>query len=298
MWTNTGGGRARSRLESLQFPEANTEVKLKLNPAKWRFKTQKVIFMGFQLSPEGVSPAPTTVEAISNMPKPADPHAVQRYLGMLNFLARFCPKLSDVVKPLRELTHKDVTFQWTDSHDKAFGESKELIAHAPVLCYFNPQLPVTLQVDASGVGIGGALLQNDQPVAFYSNTLTETEQRYAVIETECLAICLAFEKWDSLLYGKSDITVETDHQPLESIFKKPLNKAPRRLQAMRMRLQRWSFVVKYKKGTQQVTADTLSRAPLPQLSKANISGEQIFRVELEAMAFDNSGISKVTQENL
>jgi len=47
----------------------------------------------------------------------ADPHAVQRYLGMLNFLARFCPKLGDVVKPLRELTHKGVTFQWTDSHD-------------------------------------------------------------------------------------------------------------------------------------------------------------------------------------
>ena len=52
------------------------EVKLKLNPAKWRFKTQKVIFMGFQLSPEGVSPAPTMVEAISNMPKPTYPHGV------------------------------------------------------------------------------------------------------------------------------------------------------------------------------------------------------------------------------
>ena len=202
------------------------QVKLKLNPIKWRFKTQKVIFMGFQLSLEGVSPAPSMVEAIVNMPRPADPHAVQLYLGMLNFLARFCPKLSDVVKPLRELTHKDVTFQWRDSHDKTFVDSKELIAHAPVLCYFNPQLPITIQVDASGVGVGGALLQNDQPVAFYSSTLAETEQRYAVIEKECLAICLAFEKWDSLLYGKSDITVQTYHQPLENIFKKPLNKAP------------------------------------------------------------------------
>ena len=111
-------------------------------------------------------------------------------------------------------------------------------------------------------------------------------------------MCLTFEKWDSLLYGKSDITVQTDHQPLESIFKKPLNKAPRRLQAMRMRLQRWSFEVKYKKGAQQVIADILSRPPLPQLSTANLSGEQIFRVELEAMALDNSGISKATQENL
>ena len=124
--------------------------------------------MGFQLSPEGVSPVPSMVEAVVNIPKPADPHTVQRYLGMFNFLAIFCPKLRAVVKPLRELTHRDVTFQWTNSHDKSFVESKELIAHAPVLCYFNPQLPVTLQVDASGVGVGGALLQNDQPVSFYS----------------------------------------------------------------------------------------------------------------------------------
>ena len=238
------------------------------------------------------------VEAITRMPTPADPHAVQRYLGMLIFLARFCPKLSDDVKPLRELTHKDVPFEWTDAHDKAFVEFKNLIAHAPVLRYFNPQLPVTLQVDASAVGVGGALLQNDQPVAFYLNTLTATEQRYAVIEKECLAICLAFDKWDSLLYGKSDITVQTDLQPLESTFKKPLYKAPRRLQAMRMRLQRWSFVVSYKKGTQQIIADTLSRAPLPLLSTANLSREHIFRVELETMALDNSGISSVTLENL
>lgn len=141
--------------------------------------------------------------------------------------------------------------------------------------YFNPQLPVTLEVDASAAGVGGALLQDNQPVAFYSNTLTATPQRYAIIEQECPAICLAFEKWDSLLYGKSDTTVERDHQILETIFKKPLYKAPRRLQAMRMRLQQWSFVVNYKKGANQVIADTLSRAPDPQLSTANLSGEQI-----------------------
>ena len=94
------------------------EVKLKLNPSKWVFKTQKGLFVGFQLSPEGVSPAPSMVEAITRMLTPADPHAVQRYLGMLNFLARFFPKLGDVVKPLRELTHKDIPFEWTDAHSK------------------------------------------------------------------------------------------------------------------------------------------------------------------------------------
>ena len=83
---------------------------------------------------------------------------------MLNFLARFFPNLSDVVKALRELTYKDVPFQWTDSHDKAFVESKKLIAQGPVLCHFYFRFPTTLQVDVSSGGVGGRFLQNDQSV--------------------------------------------------------------------------------------------------------------------------------------
>ena len=63
------------------------QVKLKLNPTKRRFKTERMIFMGLQLSPEGVSPAPFMSEAILSIPKPSDPHAVQRYLATLNIFA-------------------------------------------------------------------------------------------------------------------------------------------------------------------------------------------------------------------
>lgn len=110
---------------------------------------------------------------------------------------------------------------------------------------------------------------------------------------------LAFGKWDSLLYGKSDITVDMEHQPLETIFKKSLYKVPRHLHAKRMNLQRWSLVVNYKKGAHQViAADTLSKAPQPQLSAANLSGEHIFRMGLQTMTLDNSGVSNVIVENL
>ena len=111
-------------------------VELKLNPAKKRFKTPKVNFTGFQLRPEGVSPAPTMVDAILSMPNAEFP-----YKALSN--------LSDVVKGLREFTHKVVPFQWTDSQDKAFVESKMLNAQDPVLCHLNPQLPITQQVDVS-----------------------------------------------------------------------------------------------------------------------------------------------------
>ena len=62
---------------------------------------------------------------------------------MLSSVIWVCSTLpKTVVKPLRELTHKDVPFEWTDAHDKTFVKSENLIARAPVLSYLNPQLPV------------------------------------------------------------------------------------------------------------------------------------------------------------
>ena len=97
--------------------------------------------------------------------------------------------------------------------------------------------PFVLQVDASDTGLGGALLQDGQPVAFTSSTLSATEVNYAPTEKECLAIKVACTKFCQYLYGKQDVIVHSDHQPLETIFKKPLSRAPRCLQQMMLQLQ-------------------------------------------------------------
>ena len=77
-------------------------------------------------------------------------------------------------------------------------------------------------------------MQGGQPIAYSSRSLTNCEKRYAQIEKECLAICFGMSRFDQYVYGKSDITVETDHKPLESIFRKPLSRAPKRIQKMIM----------------------------------------------------------------
>ena len=77
---------------------------------------------------------------------------------------------------------------------------------------------------------------------------------------ECLAIVEAFNKFYQWQLGKSDITVHTDHQPLQSIFQKDLAAAPKRLQKMKVFLQRFNFKVVYKQGSSLHLADTLSRA--------------------------------------
>ena len=115
---------------------------------------------------------------------------------------------------------------------------------------------------ASQKGLGAALLQDQKPVAYTSRALTETETRYAQIEKEMLAIVYALEKFNQFPYGRH-VTIYSDHKPLEAVLKKLLAHAPRRLQGMIMRLQKYDFDVHYERGKNMHIADLLSRAYLP-----------------------------------
>ena len=108
---------------------------------------------------------------------------------------------------------------------------------------------MTFQCDASQSGLGAALLQGGQPVAYASRALTPTESRYAQIEKELLSIVFACKHFEPYVYGRDCVNVETDHQPLVSIVTKPLDKAPCHLQRMLLQLQRHSLHVMYKKGS-------------------------------------------------
>ena len=136
-----------------------------------------------------------------------------------------------------------------------------------------------MQVDASDYGIGATLLQKNRPVAYSSTTLTKSEKdNYAQIEKECLAIVHAMTRWDQWLYGHHHIVVESDHKPLETIFKHPISHAPKRLQKMMLHLQRYTFTIVYRKGSTMWLADILSRAPLPR-EQAQVDSFKVFVTE-------------------
>lgn len=184
---------------------------------------------------------------------------------MTNFIAKFLPKLSDVTKPLRELIKKNVEFHWLDTHEQAFLALKNLITQSETLRYYDVSKAVTLQVDASKAGLGAALIQEHGPVAFASKAMNETQCRYAQIEKELLAVVFACKRFHQYVYGKH-ITIESDHKPLEAIFKKPLSQAPSRLQKMLMQLQAYDITLVYKKGTEMYIADAWSRAYPPDIT--------------------------------
>ena len=148
--------------------------------------------------------------------------------------------------------------RWEHEQHQVFDVLKRCITTAPVLSYYDVKKDVNLTCDVSQYGLGTAI---PKPVAYASRSLTQTEQHYAQIEKELLAIVFSCWKFHQYIYGKS-VTVETDHKPLVSITRKPLYNASARLQRMMMHLQRYDLNLIYKQGRDLYFADTLSRAPL------------------------------------
>lgn len=114
---------------------------------------------------------------------------------------------------------------------------KKALSSTKVLRYFNTNQPVTLSVNASMKGLGAAFIQQSGVVAYASRALTPAEQRYAQIEKEMLAVVFDCEKFHKLLYGKSDVTIESDHKPVETIMRKPISLALMCIQKMILKFQ-------------------------------------------------------------
>ena len=110
------------------------------------------------------------------MPKPTSKSEVLTLFGFVNYLFKFLPKLLGVFAPLKELTSDQAEFTWAKEHDEAFTTLQQLIIQHPVLKFYNIEEDVTIQTDASDKGLGAVLLQNGQPVAVASRTLSKTEQ--------------------------------------------------------------------------------------------------------------------------
>ena len=121
-------------------------------------------FIGHIATDEGLCVDPANVRAIIEMPAPTDKAGVQRLLGLAQYLSKFLLHLSDITKPLRELTQNDVDWTWESPQQTALDTLRKAVTTTPVLRYYNLKEEVTIQCDASQSGLGAALTQNGQPV--------------------------------------------------------------------------------------------------------------------------------------
>ena len=152
---------------------------IKLNKSKLRYKVRSLTFMGHKISDKGLEVDPEKVEAIKRYPTPTNVSQLKFFLGMVNFLAKFLPRISDVLQPLNNLLKKEVHWNWSQSQASAFKDAKEVICKAANLVFYNPEKEVLLENDASDYGLGSVLLQEGKPIAYASRTLNDAERNYS-----------------------------------------------------------------------------------------------------------------------
>src|ERR1700742_875693 len=195
--------------------------KLFANTKKCEWSVDTVEYLGYIMSPAGLTMAADKVKAITDWPTPWKVRNIQSFLGFANFYHCFIHNYSEIILPLNRLTRKGVDWLWSADCQAAFDNLKHAFTHAPILAHWEPNRSLIVETDASDYAIAAILsilLDDGQvhPIAFLSRTLQAAELNYDTQNKALLAIFEAFRAWRHYLEGSRDpIDVVTDHKNLE-----------------------------------------------------------------------------------
>src|SRR6266481_5100014 len=128
-----------------------------VKPEKSLFHTYSIEFLGFMVSPSGVSMDVAKNDAITKWPTLSNVKQVQSFLGFTNFYRRFIVNFSDTTIPLTRLTHKDHKFMWGSNQQATFEKLKLAFTQAPVLAHFNPANPIVIETDTSDYALAAII---------------------------------------------------------------------------------------------------------------------------------------------
>ncbi|GJT90065.1 reverse transcriptase domain-containing protein [Tanacetum coccineum] len=227
---------------------------------KCTFMVKEGIVLGHKVSSAGLEVDKAKIDVISKLPPPTNIKGIRSFLGHAGFYRRFIKDFSKIARPLTKLLEKDTPFEFDDECQKAFELLKEKLTCAPVIVSPNWNLPFELMCDASDFAVGAVLGQKDgknfHPIYFASKTLNPAQQKYTVTEKELMAVVFALDKFRSYLILSKTI-VHTNHLALRHLFKK--QDAKPRLIRWILLLQEFNIEIKDRKGTENVTANHLSR---------------------------------------
>ena len=254
------------------------------------FLQKSVIYIGHVVSAEGIKPVESKVETLLKAEYPENRERLIAFLGAVQYYARYLPNLSTVIEPLNHLRSNSVEWEFGLPQKKAWDQLKVLLASNRVLTFYNPDLPLKVDCDASSVGIGGVMSHimpngDERPVEFISRTLSKAERGYAQIDREGLAIVWCVRKFHKYLYAR-EFTLVTDHKPLQYIFH-PHKGIPEMIMFC---LQRWALIlscyqysIEFRPTSKHCNADLCSRFPLPDSSGGDLCEHDAFFYSLHSL---------------
>ncbi|GET66741.1 retroviral-like aspartic protease 1 [Rhizophagus irregularis DAOM 181602=DAOM 197198] len=236
------------------------DMMLKLKKCEWAKKN--VEYLGHIVGTDGLKPDNKKIEKIKNLKPPKNIKQIREINGLCSYYRKFVKGYSKIVKPIMELTRKNVPFVWTDKQQKALEELKEKLINYPILQHPNFEKEFILITDASGEGLGAILEQLDENnreivISYASRSLVNAEKRYPITELECLAVFWGIKYFHKYLFGRK-FKVITDHAALKGFIS--TSKVPKgRRGRWMMELQQYDFEIIHRPGKENKNADAMSR---------------------------------------
>ncbi|OMO53322.1 reverse transcriptase [Corchorus capsularis] len=230
--------------------------KLYANLKKCTFCINKLVFLGFVVSSQGIEVDEEKIKAIKEWPTPTNVGQVRSFHGLAGFYWRFVKDFSTLAAPITSVMKKNAPFKWGKEQQEAFETLKEKLTNAPLLVLPNFNNTFEIECDASGVRIGAVLMQGGRPVAYFSEKLNGAALNYPTYDKELYALVRTLQTWQHYLWPK-EFVIHIDHESLKYL---------RGQQKLKKRHAKWSefiesfpYVVRYKQGKKNVVADALSR---------------------------------------
>ena len=277
------------------FLETTRKNGLVLNKRKLQFKKEEVSFFGHRWNSTGISPDPKKTESILKMQFPPDKETMHSFLGLVNFLNRYTPRLAELCSPLRKLILKDSHYSPGDSEHAAFGAIKAEFQKKIILPYFDRNKETILQTDASKKGFGAVILQEEHPIYYASRAHTSAEKNYQNLERKAQAAVWGMEKFHYFLYGRKFI-LQTDQKPLVSIFRKHMIDVSPRIQRITIRAWQYEFEPQHIPGRINIISDALSRVTLLEFQDSNAEKDILAVNFLQYSSIEERERDEVLQE--
>ena len=244
---------------------------LKLSPKKAHFFRKSLVYMGHVITVKDNQPhiqvLRSRVDAIDRIKQPTTPKQVKSFIGTINYLSMFLPRITDLLKPLYELTKKGVKFKWEEKHQASFNKLKSLLKEAPTLATPRKHGKFVLMSDTSKHSVGAALYQYQDNqlrlLGYYSRALPAAAASYGISELEGKGLCLAIDAFQNLLKGNHFEAV-VDHSALIHIVKAKREPPTMRLKKIVEKLSGYNFDLRHIPGRLLRLPDYLSRNCSPE----------------------------------
>ena len=234
----------------------NSKAVLTVRLSKYEFLKQRVTYLGFNISVDGIEPGERKLRAIEDFRRPCNVHEVRRFLGLAGFFRRLVEKFAWRAAPLYELLKAGKSFGWNENVEASFNDLKEALTSRPILRLFDPKSYTALHTNASSQGLVAMLMQRDNNgrmhlVYAISRRTTEPERSYHSSKLELMAIV-----WRPI---NINFVIVTDCQAL--VYLNAQKTRNPQICRWYNALSEFNFEIEHRSGVKMQHVDALSRAP-------------------------------------